>query len=509
MADETVDIDINVNTNEAEGKFVRLQTQIRETRSALQRAQEAGDTVQFNKLKNQLDDLEDKLEVTSLKSKKFDDALAGLPGPAGQAGGALKNLDGAFKLLIANPIVAVIAGVTGAFLVMKEALKSTAEGQATLNRVSQAFSAILGPILATVEKVAVPVFNGFAFILEKVASGFSRFAEFLGISKGKIKEATLSVDKVQQEANKKEAERQKEAQDARDKAEKERQERAKRAAEERRKQQEEEAKKEKERRLKIIEDQDQAEKELRYRLEASKTERENIAIGVRDANEQAAAARRLDTSKALAANLNQVQQFSLQKTKENTDAAIKIAEEEFQAKQKLLYGISAAITAASDLVGRNTVAGKALAVSATLINTYASIAGQLRAFSGVPIPGYAIAQAIATGLVGLKAVRDIIAVKVPATGGGGGGGAAGATGGGGAGGGAQAATPSFTAPRGIGGPVISAGAAQQGTIAGIVAGSMAANESQSQPLRAYVVQSDLRTQGQLDRRIRTAARLGG
>lgn len=508
MADETVDIDINVNTNEAEGKFVRLQTQLRETKIALQRAQEAGDTVKFNKLKDQLDDLEDKLEVTSLKSKKFDDALAGLPGPAGQAGGALKNLDGAFKLLIANPIVAVIAGVTGAFIVMKEALQSTAEGQATLNRVSQAFSAILGPILATVEKVAVPIFNGFAFILEKVASGFSRFAQFLGISEGKIKEATLSVDKVQQDANKKEADRQKEAQDARDKAEKERQERAKRAAEERKRQQEKEAEEEKQRRLKIIEDQENAEIDLVRRLEQSKRERAAIAIGVRESDEQAAAVRKVERDKALAANLNQVQQFALQKTKENSDAAIKIADEEFKARQNLLYGISSAISAASDLIGRNTVTGKALAVSATLINTYASIAGQLRAFAGVPIPGYAIAQAIATGLVGLKAVRDIIAVKVPAPGGGGGG-TAGAAGGGGAGAGAQAATPSFSAPRGIGGPSIAAGAAQQGTIAGIVAGSMAANESQTQPMRAYVVQSDLRTQGQLDRRIRTAARLGG
>ena len=90
---------------------------------------------------------------------------------------------------------------------MKKSLESTAEGQQTLNRLSQAFSGILGPILATVEKVAVPLFNGLAFVIEKVAAAFSFFAEKMGISQAKIKESTLAIDEVQQEANKKEAER--------------------------------------------------------------------------------------------------------------------------------------------------------------------------------------------------------------------------------------------------------------------------------------------------------------
>jgi len=506
MADETVEIDVNVNTEGAEGKFVRLQTQIKETRIALQRAQEAGDSVKFNQLKDQLDDLEDKLEVTSLKSKKFDDALAGLPGPAGQAGGAIKNLDGAFKLFIANPIVAVIAAVTGALILMKKSLESTAEGTATLNRVSQAFSAILGPILATVEEVAVPVFNGFAFILEKVAAGFSRFATFLGISADKIKEATLSVDKVQQDANKAEADRQKQAQEARDKAEAIRLQRQKEAAE-KRKQQEE---KERQERLEKEALYGQAELDLRRRLNQAEDERAKNAILVRQQDEEGAATRQVELADRLQKNLANIQAFAVKTTEANTKAQIQIAEEEFVARQQLLYAIGSAVTAAADLIGKNTVAGKALAVSATLINTFAAIAGQLRASTTNPaaaIPGWAIAQAIATGLVGLKAVRDIIKTPVPGAGGGGGGGGAAATSI--SVGAAQTATPSFSAPGGIGGPQIAASAGQQGTIAGIVAGSIGANQSESRPMRAYVVQNDLRTQSQLDRRIRTAARLGG
>ena len=203
--------DIEKLGDDAEGAadgFVKLQLQIRQTQKDLQAAAAAGDKVKFNKLKAQLDDLEDGLEKVQLQSKQFEDQLAGLPGPAGAAGNAIKGVDSAFKILIANPIIAVIAAIGGALLLMKKALSSTAEGQQTLNRLSQAFSAILGPILATVEKVAVPLFNGFAFILEKVAAGFQKFAKFLGISESKIKEATLSVDEVQQKANENEKKRQ-------------------------------------------------------------------------------------------------------------------------------------------------------------------------------------------------------------------------------------------------------------------------------------------------------------
>ena len=251
-------------------KFTALSRQIRETKIALQEAAAAGDTVKFNKLKSQLDDLDDSLEKTTLQSKQFDDALAGLPGPAGAAGNAIKGVDGAFKLLVANPIVAVIAAAVGIFLALKKSLESTAEGQATLNRVQSAFSSVLGPILATLEKVAVPLFNGLAFVIEKVGKAFAFFAEKLGIAPEKIKEATLSVDKAAQEANKAEADRQKEAQAARDKAEQERQQKAKEAAAKRKQQLDEANKIVTEAELSALSDRDRELKERTMRYEEEK-----------------------------------------------------------------------------------------------------------------------------------------------------------------------------------------------------------------------------------------------
>lgn len=230
---------VGVDTQEAEDKFIKLQLQIRQTTLQLQEAQAAGDKVKFNQLKGQLDELNDSLELTNLKSQQLDDTLAQQPGILGQVGNGLKGLDAQFKMLIANPVVAILSAIVGTLMLFKKALSSTSEGQETLNKVSQAFSKILGPLLAMVEKIALPVFEAFAFVLDKVGKAFSWFAEKVGVSKGKIAEATLSTDKVQQEANEKELKRQEEeTKKAEQEAEKRKQQREKEAADRKRKNEE-------------------------------------------------------------------------------------------------------------------------------------------------------------------------------------------------------------------------------------------------------------------------------
>lgn len=163
--------------------------------------------------------------------------------------------------------------------------------------------------------------------------------------------------------------------------------------------------------------------------------------------------------------------------KEQSDARKRIAEEEAAAKELLLDGTSNALAAASELAGRETGAGKALAVAASLINTYSAITGQLKAFAGVPVPGYAIAQAVATGLAGFAAVKNILKVKVPNDKGSGA-----SVGGIGSGGGASA--PAFN-----------------------VVGNSGVNQlaqslnNDDQPVRAYVVGQDVTSQQEFDRTV--------
>jgi CII-binding regulator of phage lambda lysogenization HflD len=78
------------------------------------------------------------------------------------------------------------------------------------------------------------------------------------------------------------------------------------------------------------------------------------------------------------------------------------------------------------------------------------------------------------------------------------------------GGAGEAATPTFSQTTGAAAPVIAASTANpQGELAGIVAGAITANNSQSRPIQAYVVGDQVSTQQQLDRRIALAAKMAG
>ena len=172
MADETVDIDVNINANtgQAEGSFKRLQTQIRETTTLLQEAEAAGDTVSFNKYRKELDDLQDQLEITNLKQQQFDDTLAAAPGVLGKAGQAVKAFDGALKFLAANPVIGILAGLAAALAGVVAALNKTQAGTAALTRVTDAFGTILNTATSFISATAVPVFEGFANVVNFLAT---------------------------------------------------------------------------------------------------------------------------------------------------------------------------------------------------------------------------------------------------------------------------------------------------------------------------------------------------
>ena len=106
---------------------------------------------------------------------------------------------------------------------------------------------------------------------------------------------------------------------------------------------------------------------------------------------------------------------SVTREKEISKAKIDIAQKEEDAKKAALNGYASALSGISGIIGQETAAGKSIAIASSLVNTYAAIAGQLSAFSKIPVPGYAIAQAIATGVVGLANVKKIASVKIPNT----------------------------------------------------------------------------------------------
>ena len=100
--------------------------------------------------------------------------------------------------------------------------------------------------------------------------------------------------------------------------------------------------------------------------------------------------------------------------KEAADAKVKIAEAEADAKIALLNGYASILMSISDLAGRETAAGKALAVAATTIDTYvAAFRAYKEGFKIDPTGTLSLINATAATLTGVAAVRRILSVQVP------------------------------------------------------------------------------------------------
>lgn len=178
------------------------------------------------------------------------------------------------------------------------------------------------------------------------------------------------------------------------------------------------------------------------------------------------------------------------KTAALSDARKSIRDEERKHNEKVVNAIGDAFETLSEIAGKQTAAGKALAIASTTIKTFQ---GAISAFTGmvdnIPGPvGIALGIVAAAGAVanGIAAVKKIIAVPVP---------------GGGGGGSAPSAIP-LAAPLA---PVQTSTKIDQSSINGI--GNAAAGGVNA--VRAYVVEQDSKEAAARAARLQGAAVLGG
>jgi ribosomal protein S18 acetylase RimI-like enzyme len=160
----------------------------------------------------------------------------------------------------------------------------------------------------------------------------------------------------------------------------------------------------------------------------------------------------------------------------NSDARIRIAKAEANAKVQAFEVTAQALTAFSKLAGEDTKAGKALAVSGALISTYLSAQKAFESqFKPLPTPdspvrgAIAAAAAVASGVANVKAILSVdekgstsLAAQPP-----------------------KVQAPAFN--------VVGASAANQ--LAGAVSGQL------QQPVKAFVVGKEITSQQELDREI--------
>jgi hypothetical protein len=151
--------DLGDKAEGADGKFKSLRSQIRETTVALQKLADEGKTgtKEFQDLSNQLDDLNDSQQRVAFQSAQIEDKLAALPGPIGAIGKSFQSAKNAVDTF--GKTLAVSLGIIGllvsAFLAIKESLSRTEEGQAKLNKITEAFTKIMNGVFAIIEPIAM------------------------------------------------------------------------------------------------------------------------------------------------------------------------------------------------------------------------------------------------------------------------------------------------------------------------------------------------------------------
>lgn len=173
--------------------------------------------------------------------------------------------------------------------------------------------------------------------------------------------------------------------------------------------------------------------------------------------------------------------------KQNADARVRIAESESNARMMLARAVGDTLSALSDVVGRETAAGKALAIAQATINTFLGITEVWKAKAVLPEPfntASKVAATITTAAGGFAAVRRIAQTSVPGAGGGGGGGVQGIT---------------TTAP-------VTAALAPQ--VVATQVNTAAVNQIGNRAARAYVLNSDIQNDNQRNAYIDRSASIG-
>lgn len=169
-----------------------------------------------------------------------------------------------------------------------------------------------------------------------------------------------------------------------------------------------------------------------------------------------------------------------------TNAKILLTQREMEARLHAIAVISSAMSEATILLGQETAAGKALAIAQATMDTYASAVSAYKSTVVIPIVGPKLAP-IAAGaavMAGMNNVKEIMKVQVP--------------GGGGVGG----SSPSSNISK------LSATTQFQNTPqTEISEGIASSTQGDNQPIRAYIVASEVESSVALERRITSSNRI--
>jgi hypothetical protein len=462
-------------------------------------------TKDFDKLSMSIRDMEDAINDAKKGNDDFLGQMENAPGILGMVGRSIRGAEaatnsfsGALKATGIGLIVALLGGLAAAFSNNEGAMKKLQPLLDGIGKIFQGVFRAVEPLFNTLVDMAVNalpmVSKAFAVVYSSVTSVFQSLGK-LGSAIGKLisgdfsgawKDAKSSVNdfgKNYDESIKRFTQGSKELTKT-EKEEADKRAEARKASQEKQAAIDEKAKQE---RIRIAKEEAEALKAFQDDVLKNQQQMNVDKVNAEIQESLDEKERKRQSLEDISAMVDALDAEDLIKAKANSDAKILLAQKEAEAKQVLFAKTSETLTKGADLLGKNTAAGKSMAVAAALINTYQGITAELATKTVTPFEiGLKIANVGIIAATGFKAVKNILAVKTPGGGGSGGGGSMGSI-----------STPATVAPN-----VNVVGASRTNAIAETIA------QQGQQPIRTYVVANDVTTQQGLNRSIVTSASIG-
>lgn len=183
------------NTDAAEGSYNHLTKTMSELKKQWKATTDETERAEIGKKILEINNELKKLDATTGNyqrnvgdyANQMAQSFASLPGPIGKVSSATAGLGAKLKMLLANPVVAIIGAVTAAMATLIKSIKGNEEQMQKLHKVFAVFEPVVNLVKNAITKVADVLVNNLAKAAEKVMSGitklvtaFKNLAENLG-----------------------------------------------------------------------------------------------------------------------------------------------------------------------------------------------------------------------------------------------------------------------------------------------------------------------------------------
>ena len=491
MENKIVNLELKTNVEESIAGLKALKRQLKDT---------AAGSEEFKKLYNQIDDLEDKIKSAKNTSSDWVDSLEQAGGPLGALGAginrakvATQSFGGALKATGIGLIVSLLGGLVAAFSDNEGAMKKLQPLTDGLKKAFQGVFRVVEPLFNTFVDLATDALPYVTKGIGMVYSAMMAYFTFIKESGGGVMKIlkgvfTLDSDAISAGIDQVGGSFKKTQNSYTDSMK-----RFSDGSKELTKTEKEEAAKREENRKAALLKKEENERKAKEKAEQLEKDRvakilEQRKKDLEPVENELTPAARISEASLKVITANQITETLV--AQDNSKRRIEIAKLEADAKIEQAQRAAALLTNISDLMGRDTAVGKAAAVAATIINTYAAAQAAFLNAQKNPIsilgPAYPYISAGLAIAGGLKNVQAILSVPTPS---GGGGGSAPS---GSAGMGSGPSAPSFNVVGQGGANQIAQGLSNQG----------------AEPIQAYVVAGAVTTSQALNRNIINNASMG-